>query len=366
MNSQKAKQNQIEIAVIGCGIAGITTAYVLRKKGYKVSLLDPKVNSEISNSNPSNGSQAALGVLMGNINKKTKGRAFFQRKQSKKLWEKWLIEINKSDSKIKIEKPLIKLASSEKEYQSMIDISINKNEKKIELLSKESIDLWSSIMEHKLIGGLISYEDGRLNPIKLLKSFMKILNKMKVNMVQENVIRIEKNINLMNKRWKIYFESDQYIYQDYIIICSALNTQKLLTPLGHTICLEPVLGQVIELELENPTSDWNTWPAILNYQNINIIHQKNNQILIGATLEKNTKPSFLCKQEMLDMNNSAPSWIRNAKVINEWSGVRARPLDEPAPLLKVLEPGLLINTGHYRNGILLAPYCAEWIGLKID
>ena len=24
------------------------------------------------------------------------------------------------------------------------------------------------------------------------------------------------------------------------------------------------------------------------------------------------------------------------------------------------------NTGHYRNGILLAPACAEWIGLKID
>jgi glycine/D-amino acid oxidase-like deaminating enzyme len=35
-------------------------------------------------------------------------------------------------------------------------------------------------------------------------------------------------------------------------------------------------------------------------------------------------------------------------------------------LLKELEPGLLINTGHYRNGILLAPSCAEWIGLKIE
>ena len=36
------------------------------------------------------------------------------------------------------------------------------------------------------------------------------------------------------------------------------------------------------------------------------------------------------------------------------------------PLIKELEPGLLINTGHYRNGILLAPACAEWIGIKIE
>ena len=69
---------------------------------------------------------------------------------------------------------------------------------------------------------------------------------------------------------------------------------------------------------------------------------------------------------MLNMSNTAPGWMRRAKISHEWNGIRVRPINEPAPLLKELEPGLLINTGHYRNGILLAPSCAEWIGLKID
>ena len=87
---------------------------------------------------------------------------------------------------------------------------------------------------------------------------------------------------------------------------------------------------------------------------------------MGATIEKGTKPSLSNKQEMLNMNNLAPAWIKQAKIVKEWHGIRARPTNEPSPLLKELEPGLFINTGHYRNGILLAPSCAEWIGLKID
>ena len=87
---------------------------------------------------------------------------------------------------------------------------------------------------------------------------------------------------------------------------------------------------------------------------------------MGATIERGTKPSLSNKQEMLNMSNCSPEWIKEAKIREEWHGIRARPINEPSPILKELEPGLLINTGHYRNGILLAPSCAEWIGLKIE
>ena len=366
MNNQKSQKNHIEISIIGSGIAGITTAYYLVKKGYKVNLIDPKVNSEINHLSPRNGTQAALGVLMGNIYKRSKGRAFLLRNKSMKLWKEWLTQIDQSESNIKLEKPLIKLANSESEYQSMIQISMRKKEYGLELLDKISIEFWSSVFEKKLIGGLISYEDGRLNPIKLIKSLMKTLEQIKVNKIEDKVIKISKNVNSSERNWKIHLEKYDCINQDYIVICSALNTEKLLKPLGHTILLEPILGQVVDLKLENKTTDWNKWPAILNYQSINFIHHNPYHMILGATIERGTEPSLFHKQKMLDINNNAPEWIIKAKVINQWQGIRARPKNEPAPLLKELEPGLLINTGHYRNGILLAPSCAEWIGVKID
>ena len=91
MNSQKEEKIRPEISIIGCGIAGITTAFHLSRKGYKVNLIDPTVNSQINNLDPKNGTQASLGVLMGNINKRSKGRAFLLRKRSMELWPEWRV-----------------------------------------------------------------------------------------------------------------------------------------------------------------------------------------------------------------------------------------------------------------------------------
>ena len=151
MNSQKTEKKQTEISVIGSGIAGITTAFHLGKKGYKVNLIDPTLNSEINNLSPKNGTQASLGILMGNIYKRSKGRAFILRNKSMKLWKEWLNQIDQYKSNIKFEKPLIKLANSETNYQSMIEISKNKQECRIELLDKISIDFWSDIFEKKIL-----------------------------------------------------------------------------------------------------------------------------------------------------------------------------------------------------------------------
>ena len=111
-NSQKTDIKQTEISIIGCGIAGITTAFYLGKKGYNVNLIDPIVNSKINNLNPKNGTQASLGVLMGNIYKRSKGRGFLLRNKSMRLWREWLAQRNYSNSGLIFEKPFVKLANS--------------------------------------------------------------------------------------------------------------------------------------------------------------------------------------------------------------------------------------------------------------
>jgi glycine oxidase len=52
--------------------------------------------------------------------------------------------------------------------------------------------------------------------------------------------------------------------------------------------------------------------------------------------------------------------LAEAAIIRVWSGLRPRPENRPAPVIGLL-PGyrnVLLATGHYRNGILLAPATA--------
>ena len=36
------------------------------------------------------------------------------------------------------------------------------------------------------------------------------------------------------------------------------------------------------------------------------------------------------------------------------------------PLMEVLEPGLILASGHYRNGVLLTLATAEWVGTALE
>ena len=53
------------------------------------------------------------------------------------------------------------------------------------------------------------------------------------------------------------------------------------------------------------------------------------------------------------------------KISKKWFGIRSRPVGEPSPIMKNLENGLIICTGFYKNGILLAPACSKWVANEI-
>ena len=58
---------------------------------------------------------------------------------------------------------------------------------------------------------------------------------------------------------------------------------------------------------------------------------------------------------------SARDWFRagfSYSVSVEWVG--------HVPLLEELESGLILASGHYRNGVLLTPATAEWVATALE
>ena len=104
MKSLKENFQKAHIVIIGSGIIGKFNALELSELGFRITIIDPNQNKNSSN--------AALGLLMGNMYQKRRGRSWDLRKQSIALWPQWITFLQKFNSEINIEKPLIQLTLS--------------------------------------------------------------------------------------------------------------------------------------------------------------------------------------------------------------------------------------------------------------
>tara|TARA_Y100001968_G_C19416492_1_gene749297 strand:- start:217 stop:1305 length:1089 start_codon:yes stop_codon:yes gene_type:complete len=357
---QTIKPNkQLKITVIGSGIAGISTTYYLAKKEHEITIIDPTVNNKINEKYPQNATEASLGILMGYVFKRSKGRGWKMRSKSMEIWSEWMKELKHYNDQVMIQKPLIQLANSIEESEIMKTIANERRNLGLYFITSKNVADYSN--KH---GGLLSSNDGRIDPKILILSLKEAIKNYNIRIIKQSVLSIKRSQSEINTRWQVIMTNGQIIEQDIIVICAGLGTNDLLKSLGHKVNIEPILGQALELEVKNQT--WSNWPAVLSINGINLIPKGKNKILIGASVEPGVKCGLEPKINMLNTYKKNLSKQHSYIIKNTWSGLRARPKNSPAPLLLHLEKGLIINSGHYRNGLLLAPSCAEWVDHEIQ
>ncbi len=341
-------------------------AWHLSELGYRVKIIDPNFNEELTRENVRNASTASLGILMGYTFRRSSGRAWNLRKRSMELWPEWISKLSSDEIPLKINKPLIQIATSYKESLKIKDLIQQRKHLGIDSLPKRYYSFLRDFLINKDYGGLISYQEGYIDSISLQEALLLAMKKLEVEKISEHAIKIQKKAYPSSNSWQVTLSNNQIIKTDIIVLCNSIGAENLLQQLGHKIRLTPVLGQAVLIKTNLCAKSFMNWPSVCSTDGLNIIRRANNHILIGATIEPGIKPLPLYLHEMLNMKNNAPPWLKESEIVNQWSGIRAKPLDRPAPLLEKIEPGLILASAHYRNGILLAPATAEFISSSIN
>ena len=106
-------------------------------------------------------------------------------------------------------------------------------------------------------------------------------------------------------------------------------------------------------------------PKHFNINGKNFLRTNKNKLIIGSTDECDFEPKENVFEELTDFLENKPKWLNKNNITNKWFGIRSRPENESSPILKSLEKGLILCTGFYKNGILLAPVCSNWISDEI-
>ena len=355
MDKLKDKFNKIRIIIIGSGIIGKSNAFELSNHGFDITLVD---HDEIHNS-----SNAALGILMGKIYQKRKGRSWSLREKSSELWPQWIKMLQRYNSQLKIEKPLFLLTSKLEKFQKLTIFANTCSYDDLEIVENHSHILKpiNSIFKGNNLQGIISHQDGRINPRILLETLDIALKSKDIKKINNQIIKIEK----INKKWNLKLKTGEILRSEIVILCNSLDSLKFINPEIYDIKLKPVLGQAIEIFHEEENTNFLTLPKILSINGKNLITINKEKIIIGSTDEYNFKPEEFYLDELFEFLEQKPNWLDKKNISKKWFGVRSRPEGEPSPLLKSLEQGLILCSGFYKNGILLAPACSDWVSKEV-
>ena len=125
--------------------------------------------------------------------------------------------------------------------------------------------------------------------------------------------------------------------------------------------VRPLKGQMLALQMPRgaPLPDHVVWGP-----DIYLVPRSDGRLLIGATVEEMGFDAQLTAGGMMDLLRDA--WevlpgIYDLPLVESWVGFRPASRDD-APILGVTAmDGLIMATGHHRNGILLAPITARCI-----
>ncbi len=355
MKSLKENFQRANILIIGSGIIGKFNALELSELGFQITIADPLKNKNSSN--------AALGLMMGHMYQKRHGRSWILREKSNELWPIWIKFLKSYNKDLNIEKPLLQLTTNEEKFERLKNFVHNLADQNLKILEKENtiIKNINRIFLTNNLQGIISYQDGRIDPRCLLRTIDIYLKNKRINFIKDEIIKIKK----INNQWIANSKNKYQIKTDAIILCNSMNAIELIQNEQYKIKLKPVLGQAIEFDINTKDIDLLSLPKHFSINGKNLLPLSKNKLIIGSSEEYNNQPEENIFEELTNFLEYKPKWLNKNNIINKWFGIRSQPDGEPSPILKSLEKGLILCTGFYKNGILLAPACSNWVSNEI-
>jgi glycine oxidase len=133
----------------------------------------------------------------------------------------------------------------------------------------------------------------------------------------------------------------------------------------HAFPTRPVKGQM--LCLASPSR--NLLKHVIRAPEAYLIPRSDGRILVGTTVEEagfDKRTDVATIQRLHRAAIAMVPELRNAKILEDWAGLRPGTPDALPILGATATPGYYVATGHFRDGILLAPVTAHLIAQVIE
>lgn len=148
--------------------------------------------------------------------------------------------------------------------------------------------------------------------------------------------------------------SDGEVRAERVVLAAGAWSGEMLRTLGLELPVEPVKGQMILYKCAE-----NFLPSMVLARGRYAIPRRDGHILIGSTLEYagfDKTPTDGALESLKASAEELLPALKDAEVVGHWAGLRpGSPQGIPFIGEVPSHPGLWLNCGHFRNGLVLAP-----------
>jgi len=145
---------------------------------------------------------------------------------------------------------------------------------------------------------------------------------------------------------------------DAVLLAAGSWSGELGRQIGLNLPVEPVKGQIVLLR-DKP----GRVKHIIKHDDAYMVPRVDGHILVGASMERvgfQTGTTAAVVNQLLDATYCITPGLKQAEIVQKWMGFRPGSPDG-MPYLGPVDghPGLWVASGHYRNGVALAPGTAD-------
>ncbi len=371
---------ETQIIVVGCGVVGAMVAYELsRCPDLTVTLIDGQL--------PGHGATgAALGILMGVCSQKAKGRNWRLREASLRRYHTLLPELAALGFPVPHNaQGVLSLCFDPAALPRWQSLQIIRQRQgwPLEIWTSEQVTAaCSHLAVDHVTAGIYSPCDRQIAPKALTQALVQAAVGNGITCrFQEAVTGFELGWNqncdnqkpLAENRVQAVTTLQGTYGADRVVLTAGLGTGVLTAKLSQPLPLGPVLGQGMRVRVPSPLGNPQFQPVI-NGDDVHLVPLGGGEYGVAATVEFPPEDGTALepnRDQLQALWQKAIAYcpaLAQAEILETWHGLRPRPQDRAAPVIEPLTgfTNVLLATGHYRNGVFLAPATAalvrNWVG----
>ncbi len=347
------------IAIVGGGVIGLSIAWQLARAGQQVSIYERgQCGREAS--------WAAAGMLAAAAETAPGQESFFAlARASRDLWHRFAAELEAASGvKIGYAGGATLVAAQSVEHATHLRLTakhLRGFDEPVRLLSGAEAIAREPTLAKDVQLALLSPKDGQVENRALCEALVIACSRAGVSIYEHQAVQQLEQTGNVATGVRV---NDEVLDFDGVVFCAgAWTSANLFGAERLAAAVRPVKGQMLALQTDAAAPTHIVWG-----QGVYIVPREDGRIVIGATAEEAGFDTEVHRTDIASLHARASQLVpslADAEVVESWAGLRPGSRDD-LPLMGPLEiDHLWVASGHYRNGILLAPITAKLMARAI-